>query len=285
MRRKDKDRELMGDTSCRDVSWAQAAGLAMNRAAFGVMLMVAITAALFLAGTCKVPAPLLLLGAVLLAACTQALTPGFWRRLRAIRADPAPVLPEADEFHDPNVAEIARRLRRARQARARAIGGSPYGRRRALDTCHAAVAELERRAIVAAARADFVRNFLGEASDGAESPDSEIARLRSAERSAACAEATTAYQQAETWSVNRRDAVRRLEARSASLMGTLEHLTAILEALPAKLTNVELLEIEEGDRLVGTDVTAAEKELAELEAPFLAELEEGRTEREIDRGN
>jgi len=238
MRRKHKDRELLGDTSGRDLSWSQAVGMALNRPGLGVMLMVAVTAALVLAGMWNLPTALLLVAALVAAVGLQLASPGFWARLRAIRASPAPVLPETLEFRDQSVAELIGRLRRARQARERAIARSPYPRGRGLGACHWSVAALERQAIVAAARADYVRIALEELPEGGWSAHGEG-----------------------------REAVRRLEARGAALMATLEHLAAVLEGLPARLANLELLRIEEGDRLLGSDPAEAERELAQLDAP------------------
>jgi len=214
--------------------------MAMNRPGLGVMLMVAVTSALVLGGMWNRPTALLLLAALVAGVCVQLASPRFWARLRAIRASPAPVLPEALEFRDPSVAELVGRLRRARQARQRAIARSPYQRGQELGACHWPVAELERHAIVVAARAEYVRIALDELPGGGWS----------------------AYGEG-------REAVRQLEERSAALMAALEHLTAVLEGLPAKLANAELLRIAEGDRLLGADPAEAEKELAQLTMPPL----------------
>jgi hypothetical protein len=238
MRLKQRERELMGDTSCRDISWSQAVGMAMNRPGLGVMLMIAVTAALVLAGMWNLSTALLLVAALLVAIGLQFLSPRFWRRLRAIRANPAPVLPEALEFRDPGVVELIARLRRARHARDRAIAQSPHERWQVLGPCHASLAELERQAIVVAARAEYARTSLDELPEGGWSSHGEG-----------------------------REAVRRLEASAAALMARLEHLAVVLEAVPAKLANVELLRLEESDRLIGSDTTEAEKELAQLDAP------------------
>ncbi len=235
---KHKARELVGDTSYRDVSWSQAIGMALNRPALGMMLMVAVTAAFVLAGMWRVPTPLSLLAALLAVSGLQLVSPQFWRRLRNIRADPAPVLPEALEFRDPAVAELVGRLRRARQARERALARGPHDGRRGLGACHWSVAELERHAIVAAARAEYVRTSIDELPEGGWSSHGEG-----------------------------REAVRRLEQRGAELMTRLEHLTVVLETLPAKLVNVELLRIEEGDRMLGAGTAEAEQELTQLDAP------------------
>jgi hypothetical protein len=210
----------------------------MNRPALGVMLLGATAVAMFVAGIWLLPGLLMLLTAPLAAMSIQLVNPRFWGKLRAIRADPSPVLPETLEFQDPTVVEVVGRLRRARLARDRAVARSPHGRRQALGPCRSSVADLERRAIVTAARAEYVRTFLKEQSEAGASLDGDG-----------------------------REALRRVEARGAALVATLEHLAAILEAVPAKLTDIDLMRIEEDDRLIGTDTADAEKDVAQLGAP------------------
>jgi hypothetical protein len=173
-------------------------------------------------------------------------------------------LPDPLELRDPSVGALVQRIQRARQARLAVAERSPYGEHHALAGTDAAISELERRAIVAAARAEFVSSFLAETSDS--SPDSEAARLRSAQQGAPGVDAEIAYDRAASWSTDHADAIRRLEARRAALLGSLEHLAAIVEALPAKATDVELRRLGEGDRLIDTETTQVEAELSQLDA-------------------
>ncbi len=260
-----KNRELIGDTSTRAVSWTRAAGMAVDPVLFGGALLVAMTLILTVAPLSHVPAAVLLLAASVVVLCSQAARPAYWKKLRAIREDSTPRLPDPLEFRDPSVCALVQRLDRARQARQRAAEHSPYGAHHALSGSGAAVGELERRAIVVAARAELVSGFLAEAADAPACPESDAARLRSAQQAAPCAQAGTAYERAASWSIERADAIHRLEARRATLIGTLEHLAAILDAIPAKATDLELRRLEEGDQLLGVDVTQAETELSQLD--------------------
>jgi hypothetical protein len=277
MRRKQaKDRELLGDTSSRDVSLGRAVRMATNKLALSVTFLLAFTVAVFVAGVWQIATPLLLASALGAAVLVQIVNPGFWRRLRELRVDPAPVLPDPDEAHDPSVAGLVQRLRRARHTRARAASRSPYGVRHALARSQAAVSELERRAIVLIARAEYVSTFLAELSDAGAPLESEIVRLRSAEQGAPCVEASAAYRQASRWSIHRRDAVRRLEAKRATLVGALEHVVTMLETMPAKVTDLEMRRMDDCDQLLGLDVVEAEQRLAQLDAP-LPEVADGPT--------
>ncbi len=260
-----KNRELIGDTSSRTVSWVRAAGMAADPVLLGGALLVAMTLILTVAPLWHVPASTLLLAASLIVACSQLARPAYWKKLRAIREDSTPRLPDALEFRDPSVCALVQRIDRARQARLRAAERSPYGDHHALSGAEAAIGDLERRAIVLAARAEFVSGFLAEAADATACPESDAARLRCAQQGAPCEEAGIAYDRAARWSLERAEAVHRLEARRAALMGGLEHLAAILDAVPAKATDVELRRLEDGDRLIGCGTTEAETELAQLD--------------------
>lgn len=260
-----KNRELIGDTSSRTVSWLCAAAMAADPVLVGGALLVAMTVILTIAPLWHVPPGTLLLSALVIVICSQLARPAYWKKLRALRQDSTPRLPDPLEFRDPSVCALVQRIERARQARLNTAQHSPYGAHHALCASDAAIGELERRAIVVAARAEFVSGFLAEASDATVGADGEAARLRSAEEGAPCFEAEAAYDRAAAWSLDRAQAIRRLEGRRAALMGTLEHLAAILDAIPAKATDVELRRLEEGDRLIDTDTTQAEAELFQLD--------------------
>lgn len=267
-----RNRELMGDTSSRALSWTHAAAAATNKPALGATMLVVLTAVIFIAGVWQVPAALLLVPALLAIVIPQLSSPGFWKRLRANRTDTAPTLPDPLEFRDPMVGALVQRVGRAREVRARVTARSPYGPHHGLAGSQNAVAEIERRAIVVAARAEHVSVFLSELSEASISADSDVIRMRSAEQAAGSDEASTAYRRAAAWSLDRRETVRRLEVRRAELIGSLEHLAALLETLPAKVTDLELRRIDEGDRLIGADISDAETALAELDAPFSGSL-------------
>lgn len=252
MRRTRRNRELMGDGSCRDMSPARALASATNWFVVGVILSVGVAAMLFATGLAWAWAPWFVLGAIVASMFTAVANPL--------------------EFRDPVVSGMVIRLTRARQARAKAIADSPFGRHHALATSQHAVADVERRALVAIARAEYARSFLADSPEGVSS-DGDVSRLRGAEQSAPCAGAVQAYRQAARWSAERRAAVRRIEARSAVLIARLEHLLAILESLPTKLVEAELLRIEDADRIIGADIAAAEDELAGLGAPAGLPLE------------
>jgi hypothetical protein len=260
-----KRRELIGDTSSSQISWLRAAGMATDTVVLGAALLLTLAVMLSVATVWHLSAGMLLLSPLLIVLCSQLSRPAFWKRIREIHADRTPPLPDPLQFRDPMVGALVQRLARARQARSRAREQSPYGAHHALLGSAGAIGELERRAVVIAARAEFVSGFLAEASDGGIPAESEVARLRSSEQSARCVEASAAYGRAASWSVDRAESIRRLEARRATLVGTLEHLAAVLEALPAKVTDLELRRIEEGDHLIGVDTTESEMELMRLD--------------------
>ncbi len=271
--------ELLGDTSKRNPSWMTSFVMAASK--LGLFVTVMLGFALVVAVTCLVSHPsasalamLALVGAALgVAVSVQAASPGFRTRRCAIRRQAAPVLPNPMEFRDASVVGLLNRLGRARQARSRTAARSPYGRFHALSHGQSALAALERRAIVVAARAEYVSLFLADLSEPASRLDSEVARLRSAEVEAPSPEAGGAYGQAATWVTERRDVVRRLESRRTTLLATLEHLVAVLESMPAKLADLDLRRIEESDRVLGADADQAETELAQIDAPFAESTE------------
>jgi hypothetical protein len=261
--------ELLGDTSNRDPSrttfFAKAAGK------LGLSIIIFLGAALAVAMICLVSAPgtgtLAMLAvaatALVAAASAQAASPAFRARMRAIAREAPPVLPSPMELHDCCVVNLLNRIQRARQARDRIAARSPYGERHALSRGRSALAAAERRAIVVAARAEYASASLAALSE-CSTLEGDAARLRSAEREAACPEAATAYRQAAEWAGDRQDAIRRLESRRAALVARLEQLVAMLESMPAKSAHLELQRIEQSDDLLGTEIDEAESELAEI---------------------
>jgi len=229
-----KRRELIGDASCLQVSWLRAAGMAADTIGVGAALLVALVVVLSVAAVWRVSDSVLLLSTVFIVLCSQLARPGYWKKLRQIHADRTPVLPDAVELRDPTVGALVQRLGRARQVRQRATAHSPYGRHHALSGSQAAIGELERRAVVIAARAELVSGFVAEASDS-------------------CLSAESA------------EALARLQDRRAALIETLEHLTGVLETVPPKAMDVELRRLEEGDQLIGADTTEAEQALSHLD--------------------
>jgi hypothetical protein len=195
---------------------------------------VALVTILSVATFWRVSEGMLLAATSVIVICSQVARPGYWKRLREIHADRTPALPDPLEVRDPMVAALVQRVGRARQVRERAVGHSPYGAHHALAGSEADVRELERRAIVIAARAELVSGFVAEASDSCLSAESS-------------------------------EALTRLQDRRASLIETLEHLTGVLEAIPAKAMDVELRRLDEGDQLIGADTAEAELALAHLD--------------------
>lgn len=273
MRRNQRDRELMGDTSCRDVSAARAVGRAVNWGMFGVILLVAFIVALWTTGIPGASLPLFVFGTLIAFLFAAVADPGFWRKLRRFRSDTAPVLPDALSFRDPLVSGLMIRLVRARQARTKAIAESPFGGHHTLVSSQDTVAEVERRALVAMSRAEYARNLLANLPDDLSS-NCEVARLREAERTASSGHAGAEYGKAAGWSADGQAAVRRVDRRGAVFIAQGEYLVTILESLPAKMADAELLRIDEADGMIGTDMSEAEDELAELDAPGSAALEQ-----------
>ena len=229
-----KRRELIGDASCLQVSWLRAAGMATDTIVLGGALLVALVVILSVATVWHVSEGMLLLSTSAIVVFSQLARPAYWKRVREIHAERTPVLPDALEVRDPMVGALVQRLGRARQIRQRATAQSPYGAHHALSASAGDISELERRAVVIAARAELVSSFVAEASDSCLSTESG-------------------------------EAIARLEERRAALVETLEHLTGVLEAIPAKAMDVELRRLDEGDQLIGADSAEAELALSHLD--------------------
>lgn len=229
-----KRRELIGDASCLRVSWLRAAGMATDTIVLGGALLVALVVILSVATVWHISEGMLLLSTFAIVVLSQLSRPAYWKKLREIHADRTPVLPDPLQLRDPTVGALVQRLGRARQVRERATAQSPYGRHHALSGSEVAVGELERRAVVIAARAELVSGFVAEASDSCLSNESG-------------------------------EALTRLQDRRAALIESLEHLTGVLEAIPAKAMDVELRRLDEGDQLIGADTTEAELALSHLD--------------------
>lgn len=229
-----KRRELIGDASCLQVSWLRAAGMATDTMVLGGALLVALVVILSVATVWHVSEGMLLLSTSAIVVLSQLARPAYWRRVRDIHADRTPVLPDPLEVRDPMVGALVQRLGRARQIRQRTTAQSPYGAHHALSASAVDISELERRAVVIAARAELVSSFVAEASDSCLSTESG-------------------------------EAIARLEERRAALVETLEHLTGVLEAIPAKAMDVELRRLDEGDQLIGADTAESELALSHLD--------------------
>lgn len=267
-------KELLGDTPIQGPSRTKAFVSAAGKSGLAVMLVlgtalvVAFTSALFAGDAASLSTVVVVAAGLLVAVSLQIASPGFRHRWRSILANGAPVLPNPFDFRDPHLLGLVQRLDRARRARSAAASASPYGPCHALSRSQVAIAAVEQRAVVVAARAEFVSTSLAELSDCRVQADGDIVRLESAEQQALCPESSAAYHGAAVWAAERRASVRHLESRRAALVATLEHLVAILESMPAKATDLELRRIEESDRVLNETTVDAEDELAQLDAVF-----------------
>lgn len=239
----DADKEVVGDLSRWEPSFWTTVGSAVNKT--GAALALGAAALLFLvvamvwhspAGFFFFPAAVVGIG------ICHAARPAFWARLKVARATCMLELPDPRLLNDDAAQRALRRLHEARAQRLRAQTRSPFGGGHALSRSEAAVRELDRRALILIARVEHIGRLLSDAEG--ERLDVKIERLRAARGAAWTPETEHAYERAATVAAAHKEMTLRLEGRRRHTVAELEHLVGVIEALPAKLTELDLARVE-----------------------------------------
>ena len=192
--------------------------------------------------------------AMLAVAAGNASSKAYWGRVRAMRAENALDLPDPAFVSDKAAEGLVRRLWETRAKLYRAERRSPFATTRASSNRGHASRELERRALPLIARVEHIHLLLSDVA--VDRLGAEVERLRAAAAAGAPAVAAigAAYRKAATVAANHREVIRRLELRRAHLLAQLEYLVGSAEALPAKITDLDLARVDacdqDGDEIV-----------------------------------
>ncbi|HEY7374827.1 MAG TPA: hypothetical protein VIF57_21865 [Polyangia bacterium] len=158
-------------------------------------------------------------------------------------------LPDPEWFSDSAVENLARRLTGARARLERAMRESPRGPAFDVTPVRQGAAEIERRVIVLAARAEYVASFLSSTSVAEVNAALERARAR-ARASAGDGDGDGRAQMyaglIATYEGHLRS-LRTLEAEKEKLLAAGEQLVGTLEGFPADLTRLQCLRLEAVD--------------------------------------
>ena len=238
-------RDLVGDTSARELRGVRIIVVAAKKAALSKLGWAAVALAIVLvlswgmAGLLLIPAAFATSFVVALMAAAAAISGRHQWRQRPIE------LPDPLLFSDIAVQSIVRRLHAARARIASAVHEGPRGLQFDLAAVQRSTPAIERRIIVLAARAEYLGCFL--------------ATVSVPEITAALNEATThaakvvnpqsalAHRRVVEGNEDHLKTVRQLETEKEQLLATMEYLLGTLEALPAKLTRVQALRLAYSD--------------------------------------
>jgi hypothetical protein len=150
-------------------------------------------------------------------------------------------LPDPLIFADATAQTAVRRTAQARENLERALAESPRGDAFDLTSVLKGAAQLERRVLVLAARAEYLGSFL--ASVSAPELRNELERVRGRERVALAPDARQTYGRVVRRTEAHIQALATLEAEKDRLAAKLDYLVGTLEALPAKVTRVQFLRL------------------------------------------
>jgi hypothetical protein len=167
-------------------------------------------------------------------------------------------LPSPEWFADLPVQALVRRLEAARTTLERVARESPRGPAFDVSRVREGAAEIERRVIVLAARAEYVGSFLSATSVAEIKAALERARARA--RSAPGEELAGMYGRLVETYERRLRSVSALEAEKEKLLATGEQLVGTLEGFPADLTRLQCL------RLAVVDEGAAQTSIENADA-------------------
>jgi hypothetical protein len=234
-------RDLVGDTTAREPGPLVATGIAAKSALLSRATLVAIAFSVVAAILWQFAGVFWLVPAVfaVLFGCKLVqLAP--WNEARRRRELPL-LLPEPVAFSDGAAQSIVTRLSQARRGLQLAIAESPRGPGFDLGSALRGVRDLERRALVLLARVEYVSRFLATTSPS--QLEAELARLESGVRKARTPDARNIYEEAAARCGAHIEAIHALETEREQLLGKLDYTVGTLEALPAKVTRIQLARI------------------------------------------
>jgi len=188
--------------------------------------------------------PLAALGGVAYAAMVawDLVTPEFWNKVSAKEMLPPSRLPSPDSVNDPAVRSTVRELWIARGELARVIGEASPQVRGYVGMIVSSLGQLESNAAELVSRADLLARYLSTTSPSL--VETEVARLRAESVATDDPEARAQYEQALASRQEQLKALEDIKDARDRVNGTLSKVVAALQALPAKVVRMQVMDAE-----------------------------------------
>jgi hypothetical protein len=195
--------------------------------------------------------PIAALGAVAYAALVawDLVTPDFWNKVSAGEVLPPSRLPNPDEVKDPAVRSTVRELWVARGELARVIAEASPQVRGYVGMIIASLGQLESHAKELVQRADLLGRYLATVSPGV--VETEVARLRAESVATDDPQARAQFEQALSSRQEQLKALEDIKDARDRVSGTLSKVVAALQALPAKVVRMQVMDAESLDAVSG----------------------------------
>jgi hypothetical protein len=169
-------------------------------------------------------------------------TPEFWSRVESSDLLPPSRLPQPDAMKDPPVRSTVRELWIARNELARVIGEASPQVRGYVGIIISSLGQLESHAAELVSRADLLGRYLGTVSPAL--VEQEVARLRAESVATDDPEARRQFEQALTSRQEQLRALDDIKDAHDRVNGTLSKVVAALQALPAKVVRMQVMDAE-----------------------------------------
>jgi len=169
-------------------------------------------------------------------------SPEFWSKVSAGEVLPPSRLPQPDEMKDPAVRSTVRELWIARNELARVIGEASPQVRGYVGIVISSLGQLESHAAELVGRADLLGRYLATVSPNL--VETEVARLRAESVATDDPEARHQFEQALASRQEQLKALEDIKDAHDRVNGTLSKVVAALQALPAKVVRMQVMDAE-----------------------------------------
>lgn len=169
-------------------------------------------------------------------------SPEFWSKVSAGEVLPPSRLPQPDSAKDPAVRSTVRELWIARNELARVIGEASPQVRGYVGMIISSLGQLESHAADLVSRADLLGRYLATVSPGL--VEQEVARLRAESVATDDPEARRQFEQALASRQEQLRALEDIKDADDRVNGTLSKVVAALQALPAKVVRMQVMDAE-----------------------------------------
>jgi len=169
-------------------------------------------------------------------------TPEFWANVSATELLPPSRLPQPDDVQDPAVRSTVRELWVARNELARVVGGASLQVRGYVGMIVSSLGQLESQAGELVGRADLLGRYLATVSPAL--VETEVARLRAESVATDDPEARKQFEQALASRQEQLKALEDIKDARDRVSGTLSKVVAALQALPAKVVRMQVMDAE-----------------------------------------
>jgi len=195
--------------------------------------------------------PLAALGGIAYAALVawDLVTPEFWSKVSAQDVLPASQLPDPSSVQDPGVRSTVRELWVARGELARVIGEASPQVRGYVGMITSSLRQLETHAAELVSRADLLTRYLSSVSPTM--VEGEVARLRAESVATDDPEARKQFEQALASRQEQLKTLGDIQDARDRVNGTLSKVVAALQALPAKVVRMQVMDAESLDAVSG----------------------------------